>query len=276
MPLDFESQPLRELRKGRQLQWDPHGVDLKKDAEDWRDLTIPEQGVLLSQVLGFFHGERAVAHDLAPLQQALRRERGRMDEEMYLTQQMYEESTHLEFFQRWLFEVLPGRIGSDSVPRPPGQQTPIVQEHMPRALGALLTDHSPRAQMRATVVYHQIVEGVLAEVGYQSFYDCLDPRGIFPGLRTGLRNIQKDESRHIAFGTYLARRLIREHPELRDAFEEDMERYREPCLEASRSLYALYDEPYPFGLDREKIVTFTGTLYRRRLDSVLTATLAEA
>jgi ribonucleoside-diphosphate reductase beta chain len=274
MPLDFESQPLRELRKGRALQWDPNAVDLSQDAADWPALTPDEQGVLLSQVLGFFHGERAVAHDLAPLQQALRRERGRMDEEMYLTQQMYEESTHLEFFQRWLFEVLPGKIG-EAVPRPPGQQTPIIQEHMPRALGALLSDSSPRSQMRATVVYHQIVEGVLAEVGYESFYNCLDPRGIFPGLRTGLRNIQKDESRHIAFGTYLARRLIKDHPELRDAFAEDMEGYRELCTEAARSLYAQYDEPYPFGLDREQIVEYTETLYRRRLDSVLSAMSAE-
>jgi len=275
MPLDFESQPLRELRKGRALQWDPHTIDLSRDRSDWANLNAGERNVLLSQVLGFFHGERAVAHDLAPLQQALRRERGRMDEEMYLTQQMYEESTHLEFFQRWLFEVLPGKIG-EVVPRPPGQQTPIVSELMPRILGALLTDSSPRAQMKATVVYHQIVEGVLAELGYESFYDCLDPRGIFPGLRTGLRNIQKDESRHIAFGTYLARRLIRDHPELRDAFADDMEELREPCIEASRSLYAQYEEPYPFGLDREKLVAFTEMLYRRRLDSVLSATLAEA
>jgi ribonucleoside-diphosphate reductase beta chain len=275
MPLDFESQPLREMRKGRALQWDPHAIDLKQDKTDWLKLTVPEQGVLLSQVLGFFHGERAVAHDLAPLQQALRRERGRMHEEMYLTQQMYEESTHLEFFQRWLFEVLPGRIG-ETVPRPPGQQTPIVNEHMPRLLTALLTDSSPRAQMRATVVYHQIVEGVLAEVGYQAFYDCLDPRGIFPGLRTGLRNIQKDESRHIAFGTYLARRLIRDHPDLRDAFIEDMEQFRQPCMDASAALYGQYDEPFPFGLDPEKTVAFSVTLFRRRLDSVLSATLVEA
>ena len=275
MPLDFESQPLREMRKGRALQWDPHAIDLKQDKSDWMRLTLPEQGVLLSQVLGFFHGERAVAHDLAPLQQALRRERGRMDEEMYLTQQMYEESTHLEFFQRWLFQVLPGRIG-EIVPRPPGQQTPIINEHMPRILISLLTDPSPRAQMRATVVYHQIVEGVLAEVGYQAFYDCLDPRGIFPGLRTGLRNIQKDESRHIAFGTYLARRLIRDNPELRDAFIEDMESFRQPCLDAAAALYGKYERPFPFGLDSERTVAFTATLFRRRMDSVLSATLVEA
>ncbi len=275
MPLDFDSQPLREMRKGRALQWDPHAIDLKQDKADWSKLNAAEQSVLLSQVLGFFHGERAVAHDLAPLQQALRQERGRMHEEMYLTQQMYEESTHLEFFQRWLFEVLPGRIG-ETVPRPPGQQTTIVNEHMPRLLTALLTDPSPRAQMRATVVYHQIVEGVLAEVGYQAFYDCLDPRGIFPGLRAGLRNIQKDESRHIAFGTYLARRLIRENPELRDAFVEDMEQYRQPCMDAAGALYGEYDEPFPFGLDGDKTVAFSVTLFRRRLDSVLSATLVEA
>jgi ribonucleoside-diphosphate reductase beta chain len=198
-----------------------------------------------------------------------------MHEEMYLTQQMYEESTHLEFFQRWMFEVLPGKIG-EVVPRPPGERTPIIIRDMPDALNALVADSSPRAQMRATVIYHQIVEGVLAEVGYESFYDCLDPKGIFPGLRTGLRNIQKDESRHIAFGTYLARRLIKEHPPLRDVFTEEMERYREPVLQASEGFFDGFKPPYPFGLDRDKVLRFSESLFRRRMDSVLSATLVEA
>src|SRR5690606_16786519 len=47
MPLDFESQPLRELRKGRELQWDPHAIDLAQDRTDWTALDTREQSVLL-------------------------------------------------------------------------------------------------------------------------------------------------------------------------------------------------------------------------------------
>ena len=96
MTIKFESFPVRAMRRGRELAWDPNNVDFSRDRGDWMKLTPLEQEFLLSQVFGFLVGERGVAHDLAPLQQALRKERGRMEEEMYLTQQMYEETNHVE------------------------------------------------------------------------------------------------------------------------------------------------------------------------------------
>jgi len=274
MPVDFASLPLREIRKGRSLQWDPHGIELARDRADWAALTDIERQLLLSQVLGFLIGERAVAHDLAPLQQALRRERGHMEEEMYLTQQTYEESTHVEFFQRWLNEVLPGKLKVD-VPVPPGNQSQIFSDILPKAMTALLTDQSRTAQLYAVTVYHQVVEGVLAEVGYQVFYDCLDARGVLPGLRQGIRNIQTDESRHIAFGTYLARRIVAENPELRGRFVDWMAELGREARRSAESLFEPYKPPYPFGLDREKMLAFSDTLCRRRTDAVLGGTPVE-
>ncbi len=275
MPIDFASLPLREVRKGRALQWDPHGIDLAQDRLDWAALSAIERQLLLSQVLGFLVGERAVAHDLAPLQQALRRERGHMEEEMYLTQQSYEESTHVEFFQRWLNEVLPGKLKID-VPIPPGNQSRILSDILPQAMTALLTDQSRSAQLYAATVYHQVVEGVLAEVGYQVFYDCLGVRSVLPGLRQGIRNIQTDESRHIAFGTYLARRILTENPELRDRFIGWMDELGREARRSAESLFAPYEPPYPFGLDREKALAFSDTLCRRRTDAVLSGAPIEA
>ncbi len=268
MPIDFASLPLREVRKGRALQWDPHALDFSRDLLDWSTLLPIERQVLLSQVLGFLQGERAVAHDLAPLQQALRRERGHMEEEMYLTQQTYEESTHVEFFQRWLDEVV-GDSLREEVKTLPFNQSRVIKEILPRAMTALNTDSSPAAQLYAVTVYHQIVEGVLAEVGYQVFYDCLDARSVLPGLRQGIRNIQTDESRHIAFGTYLGRRILSQNPGLKEKFIEWMEELRAPTRDSVDSLFTPYTPPYPFGLDREKMLTLTETLTRRRTDAVL-------
>ena len=56
-----------------------------------------------------------------------------------------------------------------------------------------MTDTSPEAQMRAVVVYHQMVEGVLAELGYEIFYSCLDKEGALPGLREGLRKMAEEK-----------------------------------------------------------------------------------
>lgn len=268
MPLDFNTFPMQEIRRGRELCWDPHAIDFSRDKEDWLNLNDDERELLLGQVFGFLIGERAVAHDLAPLQGALRFERGHMDEEMYITQQLFEETTHVEFFQRWMDEVLPGKLGVD-IPYPKGDAAPIFKTYLPDAMNALYTDRSPEAQMRAIVTYHQIVEGIFAEVGYEVFYGAMDPRGILPGLREGVRNIQKDESRHIAFGTYLAQRIIRDYPQTEEIFKDTMDALLDVTLDGMSRLFEHFDEPYPFGFKTETFVKLTRTLHTRRRESVL-------
>lgn len=275
MGLNMDTFPLKELRRGRELQWNPHSIDMTQDAKDWLVMKPEEQDLVLGQVFGFLIGERAVAHDLAPLQTALRIEKGHMDEEMYITQQLYEESTHVEFFQRWLDETLPGTLGVE-VPFPSGTPSPMLNVHLPEAMTALYEDRSPEAQMRATVAYHQIVEGVFAEFGYEIFYSAMDPDGILPGLRQGVRNIQKDESRHIAFGTYLAQRIIRDHPQTQAIFEEEMDRYLPICLEIADRLEEQYTDPYPFDIKPDGFAKSLGTLHARRRESVLQGHLMEA
>ena len=50
----------------------------------------------------------------------------------------------------------------------------------------LLINSSAIAQVEASVVYHMIIEGVLAETGYHGFYQALQGRGLLPGLVQGL------------------------------------------------------------------------------------------
>lgn len=276
MGLNFESFPLKEIRRGRELQWNPHEIDLTQDAKDWLTLNRDEQQLLINQVFGFLLGERAVAHDLSPLQTALRIERGHMDEEMYLTQQTYEESTHVEFFQRWLNETLPGKMGEGDVPFPIGEPSKMLHQYLPEAMTALYEDRSPEAQMRASVAYHQIVEGVYAEFGYDIFYGAIDPRGILPGLREGVRNIQKDESRHIAFGTYLCQRIIRDHPQTLPIFEEEMDKYLEVSFEMRDSFVKYFGDPMPFGFKPQEFESRIRALHSRRRESVLQGHLVEA
>ena len=56
MPLDFDSLPLKEIRKGRELRWDPHALDFTQDIEDWKTLSDVERELVLSQVFGFLIG----------------------------------------------------------------------------------------------------------------------------------------------------------------------------------------------------------------------------
>ena len=76
------------------------------------------------------------------------------------------------------------------------------------------TDRSPEAILDATLVYNHLVEGVAAVAGYKRWNEALRRLGKLPGLEAGLRLTQRDERRHIAYGTYLSRQILAENPEL--------------------------------------------------------------
>nr|WP_259545564.1 hypothetical protein [Heyndrickxia oleronia] len=75
-------------------------------------------------------------------------------------------------------------------------------------------EQTPEVIADAATVYNMFAEGVLAETGYKTFYDGLQKIGKMPGLLEGIGHLKQDESRHIAYGTFLLQRLICEHPHL--------------------------------------------------------------
>lgn len=212
--LRHETLPMRLYHKAKKLgTWDPRDIDLTQDRRDW--LNVPDQYKerLLLLILGFQAGEEAVTLDLLPLIMTMARE-GRLEEEMFLTTFLWEEAKHTEFFRRVLDEAIqePGdlhRFRSLNEPDEAAHNNrDLFGEELPRTMNALLTDPSPVNQVRASVMYNMIIEGVLAETGYQSFFKMLDKTNSMPGLKQGLRLIQRDESRHIAYGVFLISRLV--------------------------------------------------------------------
>ena len=139
---------------------------------------------------------------------------------MFLTTFLYEEAKHTEFFRIVLNTI--GEKGDLSYLHT-GAYKEVFYEVLPKAMDRLIEDQSPQAQAEAATVYNMFVEGVLAETGYFSFYNMLEEEGIMPGLLKGIGYLKKDESRHIAYGTYLLQRLIKEQPELFDVVNKKME-----------------------------------------------------
>jgi len=82
------------------------------------------------------------------------------------------------------------------------------------------TDRSPRAVLDATLFYNQLVEGVAAIAGYRRWELTFRRLGKLPGLEAGIKLTQRDERRHIAYGTYLGRRIIAENPDLWEWLEQ--------------------------------------------------------
>lgn len=262
--------PMRLYEKAKRLGiWNPSEIDFSKDKADWAALTDEEKDLIWLLLALFVAGEEAVTLDLLPLIEVIARE-GRIEEEMYLTTFLFEEAKHTDFFRRFLDEVavLPAPTGNKGI-RPDlahyhtENYKQIFYHALPEALLGLKADSSPAAQIRASVTYNMVVEGVLAETGYHAFFTMLQRNDLMPGLRKGIALLKQDESRHIAYGIYLLSRLVAAHPEEWDTLEARMNALLPFAIGVIGDAFARY-EVVPFGLVEEDFVNFAMDQFSKR------------
>jgi ribonucleoside-diphosphate reductase beta chain len=67
--------------------------------------------------------------------------------------------------------------------------------------------------------------------GYWAWHRIFTMMNLFSGMREGVALVQRDERRHLAYGTYLCRRIVAEHPETWGFVERRMAELRELGLE---------------------------------------------
>jgi ribonucleoside-diphosphate reductase beta chain len=256
MPLDLSSFPLYLFQASQERAWTAAEIDYSREGEHWASLNDDEQTLLGRLIAGFRLGERGVTHELAPLLAVVRDEK-RLDEELYITAQIFEEARHVEFFERWLQAALPGVWGVD-LPYPE-LRGDLFGAHLPEVMRSLNDDRSLRNQLRAVMMYHFYIEGIGAESAYPLFFSVFEKTGLFPALAEGIRLIRRDEARHIAFGTYYLQRLLEENSELKEAFEEECSVIETYLDSSGRDPFEPFEgRNVPFGLEPGK---FTG-LYR--------------
>jgi ribonucleoside-diphosphate reductase beta chain len=257
---------MRLYEKAKRLGiWNPSDIDLSQDLRDWSAMSGDQRDALLQTTSLFVAGEEAVTLDLLPLMLAIARE-GRLDEELYLTTFLWEEGKHTQFFRRFLDEVGGSPDGLAAYHGP--SYRALFEEELPRAMDALIADRSPAAQVRASVTYNLIVEGVLAETGYHSYFAALEKEDLLPGLRDGLRLIKQDESRHIAYGVHLLTRLVAAEPALWEIVEERMDALLPLALGVVDEGFERYGGTSPFGLERDDISAFAAGQFQARLERI--------
>lgn len=264
MQLDRTLLPFKDYAKAKKLMWNPSDLDYTQDRADWGNMTDRERDFLGRAMLLFLGGEIFVTHDLAPLLIALRHDGGgHLEEEMFLTTQLFEESKHVEFFADVLGQVL-GEL-PDLASVSGENYRNLFEVELAQALGNLLTDHSRAAQVDAVVTYHIIIEGVLAETAYYGFFTALKERGLMPGLIQGLELVQRDEARHMAFGLHLLSRIVSEDPTLWESMEARINKLLPLAQGIFMDLLGDYLPDVPFGVDLNDLVTYAGKQYMARL-----------
>ena len=271
--LDRTLPPMRLYEKAKHLGiWNPSDIDLTRDQADWSALTDSERDLILRLLAMFVAGEEAVTLDLLPLIRVIARE-GRLEEEMFLTTFLFEEAKHTDFFRRFLDDVtnppLPMGDGlgvrADLSPYHTDNYRRIFYDALPAALSTLEADPAPSAQVRASVTYNMIVEGVLAETGYHAFFTMLERNDLMPGLRKGISLLKQDESRHIAYGVYLLSRLVAEHPNQWDTLDTQMNNLLPFAIGVIGDAFAAYDV-VPFGLVEDDFIHYAMSQFTKRFE----------
>ncbi len=199
--------------------WSATALDFSVDREHWHGELSPLQreAALWSYAL-FFHGEDAVADDLAPFIAAAPHE----EQKYFLATQQVDEARHSAFFGRFMREVVDqgdGSIASALEATRPQLTWGFVKTFamLDRVTGVLRHDRSRTALARAVAMYHIVVEATLAQPGQHFIAAYLEDGDLLPGFRAGMRNVASDEQRHIGFGVKLLHDLAEEDPDVPDA-----------------------------------------------------------
>jgi ribonucleoside-diphosphate reductase beta chain len=260
--------PMRLYHKAKKLGiWDPQSIDFTQDFLDWQQLTDTEKESLLQLTALFQAGEECVTLDLLPLVMVIARE-GRLEEEMFLTTFLWEEAKHTEFFRRFLDEV--AQEQSDLHHYHTTSFRSLFYETLPQTMHALLTDQSPAAQVKASITYNLIIEGVLAETGYHAYYNMLDRNNIMPGLKHGIGLLKRDESRHLAYGVFFISRLVAQDHSLWPIVEQYMNALLMPALGVVNELFEGSEEleEMPFGQNIEEYLNYATMQFGKRYQRI--------
>jgi ribonucleoside-diphosphate reductase beta chain len=266
--LKWDSLPLKLFAGGNAKFWNPASIDFSRDRADWEALTELEREWATRLCAQFIAGEEAVTQDIQPFMAAMRAE-GRLGDEMYLTQFAFEEAKHTQVFRLWLDAVGVTddmQVFLDDLPT----YRKIFYEELPESLDTLATDPSPAAQVRASVTYNHVIEGMMALTGYYAWHRICVDNNILPGMQELVRRIGDDERRHMAWGTFTCRRHVAADDSNWAVFEERMNQLIPMALQNTDDAYDLYEE-IPFGLEKEEFQQYAADKGMRRFGTISSA-----
>ena len=267
--LSQESFPMRLFAKGNAKHWNPAEIDFAQDAKDFAAMTDDERLMTITLAAQFLAGEESVTQDLQPFIAAMAAE-GRLADEMYLTQFVYEEAKHTLAFRLWFDAVgLTQDLHEHIEFNEPYMQ--IFTRELPASLYALEQDATPGNQIRASVTYNHVIEGALALTGYYAWQKVCTSREILPGMQKIIKHIGDDERRHMAWGTFTCRRHVAADDGLWQVVQDRMGELMGLAAETVDATFRRFDNEPPFGIDPEEMTAYAMDKLTRRLGAIESA-----
>lgn len=199
--------------------WNPADIDLSRDPDDWQTMTEAEAEYVQAIINDFWDGEENVARTLTPYPQAIEKIEDPpfdpVQEEMFLNSQIFEETKHADFFERYFEEVLGtnerkehGQAYDDD-----GYHATDLYDVQDRLLECIVSGDQEELvsyTARSFMMYMGLLENQHARVGYvqmekvfEELNERYDRELFLPGLWDGFKKVRTDEGRHIMNGQWL-------------------------------------------------------------------------
>jgi hypothetical protein len=207
-------------RRWEEGNWKATEIDFSKDRDGWAALSELQRKSALWTYSMFFYGEDSVTDNLSPYIDAAPRE----EQKYFLATQQVDEARHAVFFARFFNEV----IGAgDSYAAGLAYTEPQLNwcyrqvfGRLDRMADELRKDRSLPKFAQAIALYHMVVEATLAQPGQHFIEDFFTKEGTMPGFSAGMKNVSRDEQRHIGFGVKVLSELFAESDECKAAVVE--------------------------------------------------------
>ena len=243
-------------RRWEQGNWSAYDIDFSRDREGWDSLSEIQRRSARWIYSMFFYGEDAVTDGLSPYIDAAPKE----EQKYFLATQQVDEARHAVFFHRFFKEV----IGAgDTISAGLAFTEPYLDWGYRGVFGRLETmceelrrDRSLPKFAQAITLYHLVIEASMAQPGQHYIEDYFTKAGSMPGFSEGMRNVSRDEQRHIGFGVKVLSELLAESEECRAAVVELLREVL-PYLTAT-FIPPGWDEEYTrcYGFTLEEIFAF--------------------
>ncbi len=205
-----------------QGNWKATEIDFAGDRAGWEGLSDIQRRSALWIYSMFFYGEDSVTDNLSPYIDAAPRE----EQKYFLATQQVDEARHSVFFARFFREVI-GVEGDYSA----GLAYTLPQlnwgyrqtfDRLDQMADELRKDRSLPKFAQAIALYHMVVEATLAQPGQHFIEDFFTKEGTMPGFSEGMKNVSRDEQRHIGFGVKTLSECFAESDECKAAVDELM------------------------------------------------------
>jgi ribonucleoside-diphosphate reductase beta chain len=134
----------------------------------------------------------------------------------------------MQFYARFQDEVIaePATVGAH-VERAREQVTPgfrkIFDEALVQAHEALVAAPADlAAKVRFVTIYHLVLESTLGLTTFKFATEYMTREELLPGFVEGYSHIHHDETRHIGYGVWFLREMVREHEEAAEAVRQTL------------------------------------------------------